>query len=1105
MDADEFLGVFFDKLEKQLSLTSHSRLLSEYYGGRVCHRIASKECTHVTTREENFFVLSLEVKGKKDIIESLNLFVAEDILDGDNKYHCEKCNRKVAASKGCCVSHLPQTLLIHLKRFEFDVETFMRAKVNDNCAFPLTLDMNPYTQSFLFPTQTHTQNDSSTIQNEMSDLSHSPPPTHTSTPPHTSPPTPQNQIYHLVGVIVHTGTAESGHYYSFIKDRYPTLRQSTFTPTRTPTTHTEGGLWLQFNDSSIELFDLNDLSSQCFGGFDPMSQGDPPVTRFYPRSYSAYILVYELSERQLPPLSCGVPKTVEEMVKLLPKKMYEKVWSENTEFLCDKNLFCVHYARFVSEIGNLHFSPLPTGVVVDLHGDYLSAFRMLGTFLLNTYCYSKKKTLLHPIVERMKEIAKASKESREWFFTSLTTSDVWLRRMLIECQCQQSRKEFLSLILSFIELLQHNQTQLQTQTKSLLITTLTFLNDSHTFWRNLDEYFVLFFKLTSLPSVCMWFFKADILVRFAHFYMENASTFHPLPLESEITTNILQSPQTTNGNNKTQLSSLTRKMGEKETPPPFKAMFSLMSLMICKCVPLRVSLYRRLLPSVTPLVSSLRNEEFDVPVMEVDSNEDEEKEEKEGEEEERSLSVRNAEIFCSKAFLTQSISDGIDTLSLTHILTYLSHHNPLYSSFLLSHLPDALLTVDSANYKNASLPFFQILKALFRISDTLTSARISSFHFHFLSYIRKLLSNRSPSTPIALLHYEELIHEVPLCGEWLFENLSLWVSEWLLLSSEVLVRRKAADILLSLFVVNESSDDVLVVDESLSDLPTATPPTQRVVDREKATHILQFLLSLLAVAEECKDARGRRIVRSNEKLYPLDCYLVAEYFRVIRVLCESGADERYCHTHMPTFLRLVIEMDDYRIDCDENKAELLDLVFFLTQNETMCDLLARNSELCERLLGWYIVDASTSHYVAYNSRSLPTLYFLIHRVASHNSSLVELLSKHINVPFAIRQFLCSKNFPTVAHSLSLMTELFSQSSAFRSSIIDVFAEVPLVPFSVSLLPHLLQTKADYEQFLTRHGFTLLTSHLLDFNEIYSDVNAINVSKVFAEILCVIQR
>ncbi len=27
--------------------------------------------------------------------------------------------------------------------------------------------------------------------------------------------------YHLVGVIVHTGTAQAGHYYSFIKERQP--------------------------------------------------------------------------------------------------------------------------------------------------------------------------------------------------------------------------------------------------------------------------------------------------------------------------------------------------------------------------------------------------------------------------------------------------------------------------------------------------------------------------------------------------------------------------------------------------------------------------------------------------------------------------------------------------------------------------------------------------------------------------------------------------------------------------------------------------------------------------------------------------------------------
>lgn len=58
--------------------------------------------------------------------------------------------------------------------------------------------------------------------------------------------------YDLVGVTVHTGTADGGHYYSFIKERGPTgLSQDR---------------WLLFNDAEVKVFDPSQIASECFGG-----------------------------------------------------------------------------------------------------------------------------------------------------------------------------------------------------------------------------------------------------------------------------------------------------------------------------------------------------------------------------------------------------------------------------------------------------------------------------------------------------------------------------------------------------------------------------------------------------------------------------------------------------------------------------------------------------------------------------------------------------------------------------------------------------------------------------------------------------------------------
>lgn len=62
--------------------------------------------------------------------------------------------------------------------------------------------------------------------------------------------------FKLKGIVVHSGTADSGHYYSFIKD-YKSEN---------------GEKWYEFNDNIVRDFDLADLSNECFGG-DETFQG----------------------------------------------------------------------------------------------------------------------------------------------------------------------------------------------------------------------------------------------------------------------------------------------------------------------------------------------------------------------------------------------------------------------------------------------------------------------------------------------------------------------------------------------------------------------------------------------------------------------------------------------------------------------------------------------------------------------------------------------------------------------------------------------------------------------------------------------------------------
>lgn len=127
-------------------------------GGKLTHEIISLEddLPYYGEREEVIFVifniiqpyftLSLEIKNKKNIYEALDLYVKDDILEGENKYFCDKYEKKIKVKKRCCIKSLPNNLIITLKRFEFDLNTMMKMKINDYFEFPLQLNLKKWTK-----------------------------------------------------------------------------------------------------------------------------------------------------------------------------------------------------------------------------------------------------------------------------------------------------------------------------------------------------------------------------------------------------------------------------------------------------------------------------------------------------------------------------------------------------------------------------------------------------------------------------------------------------------------------------------------------------------------------------------------------------------------------------------------------------------------------------------------------------------------------------------------------------------------------------------------------------------------------------------------------
>ena len=114
-----------------LQKNSSRPVIQESFGGKFLDQKICRGCEHTYDNEESFLSLSLPVKSKKSLEESLKEFFKGEMLEGDNAYQCEKCEEKRDTLKRTCIKTLPSVLVLHLKRFDYDWEAGRAIKYDD--------------------------------------------------------------------------------------------------------------------------------------------------------------------------------------------------------------------------------------------------------------------------------------------------------------------------------------------------------------------------------------------------------------------------------------------------------------------------------------------------------------------------------------------------------------------------------------------------------------------------------------------------------------------------------------------------------------------------------------------------------------------------------------------------------------------------------------------------------------------------------------------------------------------------------------------------------------------------------------------------------------
>ncbi|GAX78306.1 hypothetical protein CEUSTIGMA_g5748.t1 [Chlamydomonas eustigma] len=170
-------------------------LVEDLFQGRTLSQVRCKRCGHDSNTYEAFTTLSLDIPkagNRANVEECLSLFTAPEILDGANKYKCDRCKTLVSARKQVAIYDEPNILMIHLKRF--NAFTLSGGKINRHVQYSPTLDLTPFS--------------STSLQMEQLGVSGSSP-----------PPSPRSSRYMLSGIVVHSGgSIHSGHYTAYVLD-----------------------------------------------------------------------------------------------------------------------------------------------------------------------------------------------------------------------------------------------------------------------------------------------------------------------------------------------------------------------------------------------------------------------------------------------------------------------------------------------------------------------------------------------------------------------------------------------------------------------------------------------------------------------------------------------------------------------------------------------------------------------------------------------------------------------------------------------------------------------------------------------------------------------
>lgn len=333
-DVQELSRILMEKLEERMKGTEAENALPNMFVGKMKTYLRCINVEYESSRTEDFWDLQLNVSGCKSVDESFKDYIQVETLEGDNKYAAEGYGLQ-DAKKGVIFQAFPNVLHLQLKRFEYDFQRDAMMKVNDRYEFPDIWDATPYLD-------------------DTADKS-------------------EPYIYHLHGVLVHSGDLNAGHYYAFLKPE-------------------KNGEFYRFDDDRVTRATKREAIDDNFGGdyangMNGSLKGQNPYTRQWStkRSNNAYMLVYIRESRldQILPPGAEVQPPAHLPVTLAEERaLAEKRRKEREEAHLYMNVHVASEANFKAFQG---VDLIPWGAEEELDPAAPKVYRLLRSMTISDF------------------------------------------------------------------------------------------------------------------------------------------------------------------------------------------------------------------------------------------------------------------------------------------------------------------------------------------------------------------------------------------------------------------------------------------------------------------------------------------------------------------------------------------------------------------------------------------------------------------------------------------------------------------------------------------------------------------------------------------------